>query len=97
MNVYVVCMDSYYVRDAQMFDPEGLSERELNETDIFSETLEMHWHDIDATPLSELSKLLVKRMLVAASRTGIGMMQGACLPPKSSEFYCMVNIDAFLD
>ena len=34
MNVYVVCMDSYYVRDAQMFDPEGLSEMELNETDI---------------------------------------------------------------
>ena len=32
MNVYVVCMDSYYVRDAQMFDPEGLSEKELNET-----------------------------------------------------------------
>ena len=37
MNVYVVCMDSYYVRDAQMFDPEGLSEMELNETKrIFS-------------------------------------------------------------
>ena len=50
MNVYVVCMDSYYVRDAQMFDPEGLSEKELNETDIFSETMEMHWHDIEVTP-----------------------------------------------
>lgn len=58
MNVYVVCMDSYYVRDAQMFDPEGLSEMELNETDIFSETMEMHWHDIDATPFIGVVKAI---------------------------------------
>lgn len=58
MNVYVVCMDSYYVRDAQMFDPERLSEMELNETDIFSETLEMHWHDIDAIPFIGVVKAI---------------------------------------
>lgn len=58
MNVYVVCMDSYYVRDAQMFDPEGLSEMELNETDFFSETMEMHWHDIDVTPFVGVVKAI---------------------------------------
>lgn len=58
MNVYVVCMASYYVRDAQMFNPEELSERELNEVDIFSETMEMHWHDIDVTPFIGVVKAI---------------------------------------
>lgn len=30
MNIYVVCMDSYYVRDAQMFETSSLSEDELS-------------------------------------------------------------------
>ena len=51
-------MFTLYVWIPIMFDPEGLSEMELNETDIFSETLEMHWHDIDATPFIGVVKAI---------------------------------------
>lgn len=50
MKQYVVCMDSSYVRDAQMFDPVGLPENEMNDVDIHSETAEDHWHDMEPMP-----------------------------------------------
>lgn len=50
MNQYVVCMDSCYVRDAQMFDPAGLSDGEMSNADIHSEAMKEHWHDMEPTP-----------------------------------------------
>lgn len=50
MKQYVVCMDSSYIRDAQMFDPAGLSENEMNDVDIHSEAVECYWHDMEPTP-----------------------------------------------
>ena len=50
MNKYVVCMDSYRVRDAQMFDTSGLNDDELLQIDPFSKEQESHWNDMDPTP-----------------------------------------------
>ena len=41
---------------------------ELNETDIFSETLEMHWHDIDATPFIGVVKAIIAVYAVKTNR-----------------------------
>ena len=56
MNQYVVCMDSYYVRDAQMFDPSGLSDGEMSNADIHSRAMEEHWHDMEPTPFIGIVK-----------------------------------------
>lgn len=50
MDLYIVCMDSYRVRDAQMFDTVGISDQELLEIDPFDESMEGHWHDMEPTP-----------------------------------------------
>ena len=34
MNIYVVCMDSSWIRDSQMFDLVGLPDSELTELDV---------------------------------------------------------------
>lgn len=49
-NIFVVCMDSSYIRDAQMFDTSGLTEEEFDEIDRYDENAEQHWHDIDPNP-----------------------------------------------
>lgn len=50
MNVFVVCLDSYWVRDTQMFDARGLSEDELDNLDMCSEANLDRWHDTDPCP-----------------------------------------------
>ena len=50
MDLYVVCMDSYRVRDAQMFNTVGLSDQELLEIDPFDESMEGRWNDMEPTP-----------------------------------------------
>ncbi len=49
MSVYVVCMDPYYVRDAQMLDTKRLTDEELEQADPFSTELENHWFDAEVT------------------------------------------------
>lgn len=50
MKTYVVCMDSYRVRDAQMFDTSGFTDEELGQIDPFSAEMEQHWIDAEFTP-----------------------------------------------
>ena len=50
MDLYIVCMDSYRVRDAQMFDTVGISDQELLEIDSFDESMAERWHDMEPTP-----------------------------------------------
>ena len=45
MNTYVVCMDSSWVRDSQMFDIVGLTDDELAEVDMCGTENERRWHD----------------------------------------------------
>lgn len=50
MDLYVVCMDSYRVRDAQMFNTVGLSDQDLLELDPFDVSMENRWFDMEPTP-----------------------------------------------
>ncbi len=50
MNTYVVCMDSSWVRDAEMFDIVGLTDDELADIDMCDTENEGRWHDMGPTP-----------------------------------------------
>lgn len=50
MKTYVICMDSYRVRDTQMFDTRSFSDNELLQTDPFDAEMEEYWHDAEVTP-----------------------------------------------
>lgn len=50
MNAYVVCMDSYRTRDAQMFETSSFSDEELLKIDPFSKEMEQYWFDAEFTP-----------------------------------------------
>lgn len=50
MNTYVVCMDEYRIRDAQMFDTSGFSDDELLQIDPFSSKMEKYWFDTEVIP-----------------------------------------------
>lgn len=50
MDPYVVCMDEYYLRDAQMFDTEDMSDEELNDIDLYDIEHENCWHDTSVRP-----------------------------------------------
>ena len=48
MPKFVVCMNSHYVRDSQMFKTSDMSEDEFENVDIHDEMMEGHWHDIQS-------------------------------------------------
>lgn len=50
MDKYVVCMDSSWVRDSEMFDISGLSDDELIDIDVCSTDNEARWHDMEPIP-----------------------------------------------
>ena len=50
MDLYVVCMDSTWVRDTQMFDTRGFSEEEMTYLDMSSEENINRWHDMEPCP-----------------------------------------------
>lgn len=50
MDIYVVCMDSAWVRDTQMFDMSGLSDDEIIHSDMRSEENAGRWHDMEPYP-----------------------------------------------
>ena len=56
MNIYVVCMDSSWVRDSQMFDLVGLPDSELTELDVCGTENEGRWHDMEPTPFIAIIK-----------------------------------------
>ena len=56
MNTYVVCMDSSWIRDSQMFDIAGLTDDELADIDMYSADSEDKWHDMEPTPFIAVIK-----------------------------------------
>jgi hypothetical protein len=54
MNTYVICMDSVWVRDSEMFDIVGLTDEEL--TDMCGTDNEGRWHDMEPTPFIAVIK-----------------------------------------
>lgn len=49
MKLYVVCMDSYWIRDAQMFDTKDLNDEQLSALDPFSDENTDRWYDTEPT------------------------------------------------
>ena len=58
MDLYIVCMDSYRVRDAQMFDTVGISDQELLEIGPFDENVGMIWSRRHSSALWKLKTSL---------------------------------------
>lgn len=56
MNTFVVCMDSSWVRDAEMFDLVGLTDVELADIDMCDTENEDRWHDMEPTPFIAVIK-----------------------------------------
>ena len=50
MPKFIVCMDSFYVRDCQMFDSEGMSDEQFEAIDSHGEDGEQYWHDMAPNP-----------------------------------------------
>ena len=48
MNIYIVCIKSAYIRDAQVYDSSGLTDEEFQATDPYDTTSE--WIDIEPCP-----------------------------------------------
>lgn len=56
MNTYVICMDSVWVRDSEMFDIVGLTDEELTDIDMCGTDNEGRWHDMEPTPFIAVTK-----------------------------------------
>ena len=56
MNTYVICMDSVWVRDSEMFDIVGMTDEELTDIDMCGTDNEGRWHDMEPTPFIAVIK-----------------------------------------
>ena len=56
MNTYVICMDSVWVRDSEMFDIVGMTDGELTDIDMCGTDNEGRWHDMEPTPFIAVIK-----------------------------------------
>ncbi len=56
MYTYVVCMDSVWIRDTEMFDTVGLADDELSDIDMCGTENEGRWHDMEPTPFIAVLK-----------------------------------------
>ena len=56
MNTYVICMDSVWVRDSEMFGIVGLTDEELTDIDMCGTDNEGRWHDMEPTPFIAVIK-----------------------------------------
>lgn len=56
MKTYVICMDSVWVRDSEMFDIVGLTDEELTDIDMCGTDNEGRWHDMEPTPFIAVIK-----------------------------------------
>lgn len=50
MKLYVVCIDPYYIRDAQLLRTDELTDNQMENESIFSDNLEQYWVDMEPTP-----------------------------------------------
>lgn len=48
--LFLVCMDPTYVRDSQMLDTTGISDKSFRKMDPFDESTEDLWHDMEPIP-----------------------------------------------
>lgn len=80
MNTYVVCMDSSWVRDSQMFDIVGLTDDELAEVDMCGTENERRWHDMEPTPFIAVIKRKTRRKPVERQPSKCAMIHAVCLP-----------------
>ncbi|MEY8389815.1 hypothetical protein D3Z47_02105 [Lachnospiraceae bacterium] len=60
MNTYVVCMDSVWVRNAEMFDIAGLADEELTGIDMCGTDNDRRWHDMEPVPFTAVMKAEVE-------------------------------------
>ena len=79
MNTYVVCMDSSWVRDSQMFDIAGLTDDELADIDMHSADSEDRWHDMEPTPFIAVIKAENERKPVKRQAAKCAMIPAACM------------------
>lgn len=56
MYTYVVCMDSVWIRDTEMFDIAGLADDELTDIDMCGTDNDRRWHDMEPTPFIAVIK-----------------------------------------
>lgn len=56
MPKFVVCMNSHYVRDSQIFNTTDLNDYEFENVDPYDEMMEGHWHDMDPNPFIDVVK-----------------------------------------
>ncbi len=49
MKLYVVCMDSQWIRDAQMLDTRDMTDAQLKNLDAFSNENNNRWYDMEPT------------------------------------------------
>ena len=56
MNTYVICMDSVWGRDSEMFDIVGMTDEELTDIDMCGTDNEGRWHDMEPTPFIAVIK-----------------------------------------
>lgn len=54
MPKFVVCMNSHYVRDSQMFHTTDLNDDEFENVDPYDEMMEGHWHDMEPIPFIDV-------------------------------------------
>lgn len=55
MDTYVVCMDSVWIRNAEMFDTVGLDVSGIG-FDMLGEEHESRWHEMEPTPFIAVVK-----------------------------------------
>ena len=72
MKLYVVCMDSHWIRDAQMFDTKELNDEQFSDLDPFSDENTDRWYDIDPSVFIDMimaeSEEIACRMIAVKHR-----------------------------
>lgn len=50
MDKFIICINSSYVRGAEIFDPKGIEEDKMDDLDYFDRSLEDKWSGADVNP-----------------------------------------------
>lgn len=72
MDYYVVCVDSKWIRNAEILDTDGLSDDDLVDIYLYDEEYERRWHTMEPMPFIEVVKAETeeKACEIAAGSTG---------------------------
>ncbi len=79
MNTYVICMDSVWVRDSEMFDIVGLTDEELTDIDMCGTDNEGRWHDMEPTPFIAVIKAESEEEACKKRPPKCAMIHAVCL------------------